>query len=276
MEKIIIKSNDGAKAEIYLHGAHLCSWVPANGAEQLFVSKTSALQENEAIRGGVPIIFPQFAGLGSLPKHGFARTAMWKCTSNGHHADGTAFAQFELRENIDRLLLWPHIFQLQYQVNVRANELLLEMRVTNLGDTAFSFTSAMHTYFKLDDLHRTQVHGLGGLTYRDTITNQNNCIQDEAILNVSAEIDRIYANTQEAIVIAQAHQQLTLSQTGFSDAVVWNPGEEKGQQLKDLEPDGYRHMLCVEAGAIMQPITLAPGEVWSGSQTMRLLNNLSQ
>lgn len=274
MEKIIIKSNDGAKAEIYLHGAHLCSWVPSNGTEQLFVSKTSAFQEGEAIRGGVPIIFPQFAGLGSLPKHGFARTAMWQCTSYGHHADGAAFAQFELRESIERLLLWPHIFQLQYQVTVRANELLLEMKVTNLGETAFSFTSAMHTYFKVDNLHQTQVHGLGGLSYRDTITNQN-CIQDEAILKVNAEIDRIYANTQQAIVIAQAHQQLSLSQTGFSDAVVWNPGEEKGLQLKDLESDGYRHMLCVEAGAILQPITLAPGDVWSGSQTMRLLNNSS-
>ena len=49
-----------------------------------------------------------------------------------------------------------------------------------------------------------------------------------------------------------------MSQAGFTDVVVWNPGPERAAALPDLELGGYRHMLCIEAEAIGQPITLGP------------------
>jgi hypothetical protein len=71
---------DGARAEIYPHGTHVTSWVPAGGSERLFLSPASEFRPGAPIRGGVPVVFPQFSGLGSLPKHGFVRLLSWEMT----------------------------------------------------------------------------------------------------------------------------------------------------------------------------------------------------
>src|SRR5450830_1072291 len=87
MDFLTLTARDGATVSICHQGAHVCSWIPANGTEQLFLSNQSEFREGVAIRGGVPVIFPQFAGLGTLPKHGFARTAPWKLDQQGYADD---------------------------------------------------------------------------------------------------------------------------------------------------------------------------------------------
>jgi glucose-6-phosphate 1-epimerase len=271
MKKILLTSSDGARVEIIDQGAHVCSWIPSNGEEQLFLSRTSEFREGAAIRGGVPIIFPQFAGMGVLPKHGFARTSEWQLLKNEVNQDGVAQANFELQENIARLCIWPYVFRAEFIVSVAANYLQLEFLVHNTGDTRFSFTCALHSYFKVEDTDKTRIQGLQGLTFRDSAHGQiQQGQQQESDLTITTEIDRIYANTHAPIVIAQPHQHLHLQQRGFNDAVVWNPGAEKGAQLSDLEPNGYQHMLCVEAARIVQPIALEPGMSWSGMQRMQV------
>ena len=44
-----------AAGEMYLHGGHVTSWIPAGGAEVLFVSRLARFEEGRAIRGGVPV-----------------------------------------------------------------------------------------------------------------------------------------------------------------------------------------------------------------------------
>lgn len=266
MDRIIVSSADGARAELVTHGAHLCSWIPAGGPEQLFLSSSSEFTEGAAIRGGVPIVFPQFSGMGVLPKHGFARNALWKMLSAGQTEQGAGQVVFELQENIARLMLWPHVFRAEYTVTLAGDTLQLDFSVTNTGDTVFQFTTALHTYFKIEDIKETLLHGLGGLSYRDTVTGQNGCRQEEEVLRISGEVDRIYANVAQSVVIEQAHQTVEVSQAGFQDAVVWNPGAEKGAQIGDLEVDGFQRMVCVEAATIMRPVALEPGRSWSGMQ----------
>ena len=63
LPKIVLEAPDGARAELYLHGAHVTAWTPAGaGDERLFLSAASEFRADAAIRGGVPVIFPQFAG----------------------------------------------------------------------------------------------------------------------------------------------------------------------------------------------------------------------
>ena len=271
MDRVLLQSSDGACAAITLQGAHLLSWIPAGGHEQLFMSKTSVFSEGVAIRGGVPIIFPQFASLGALPKHGFARTALWRLVHNGVNAGGAGQARLELTENIARLLQWPHVFRVELTVTIAADTLHMNLLVENRGDTPLSFTAALHSYFAVHQIGDVQVQGLQGLLYRDTVSGADRVVQEESALTIASEIDRIYSHVHEPIILQEGRQQLRITQTGFRDAVVWNPGVEKGAQLDDLEPDGYQRMLCIEAAAAVQAIHLAPGAVWSGTQFVQRL-----
>ena len=58
-----------------------------------------------------------------------------------------------------------------------------------------------------------------------------------------------------------------MRKTGFRDVVVWNLGEAKAPSMADLGAGEWRHYLCLEAGSIGQPVTLAPGESFKGAQS---------
>lgn len=271
MEYVLLKAADGASASVTTHGAHICSWIPAGGKEQLFLSKTSELREGVALRGGVPVIFPQFSALGSLPKHGFARTAIWRLLRAGHTESGAAQAVFELQESAASLHIWPHVFRAELLVTIAQDSMQIELTVVNNGNAAFDFTCALHSYFAVDQIADVRLHGLAGLRYRDMVANTEDNLEGNPSLAIAGEVDRIYADVPGAVEIRQPQQSLLISQTGFADAVIWNPGAEKGSSLSDLEIGGYQRMLCVEAAAIMRPIQLAAGMAWSGSQSLKVL-----
>jgi len=267
MDFLTLTARDGATVSICHQGAHVCSWIPAGGSEQLFLSKKSEYQEGVAIRGGIPVIFPQFAGMGTLPKHGFARTAEWKLLQQQQTENGAAQAIFNLKENIARLTIWPHVFNAQLAVSVQGNALQVALSIENTGDTTFSFTSALHTYLAVNDIREARLCGLQGTHYRDSLTGRNQCEEAAEFLQIAGETDRIYANVPDQLRLQQAHQHLHIHTTGFADAVVWNPGQNASLKLNDMEIDGDQRMLCVEAANIMRPISLTPGESWSGSQS---------
>ena len=53
----------GCAATVYLHGGHVASWTVA-GQEMLFMSKSAVYNGSKALRGGIPVCFPQFGNLG--------------------------------------------------------------------------------------------------------------------------------------------------------------------------------------------------------------------
>lgn len=71
---------DHSAITVYQQGAHLTSWRTELGEEHLYTSPKAVYADGKAIRGGVPLIFPQFSDLGPLPvSHGFLRTSKkWK------------------------------------------------------------------------------------------------------------------------------------------------------------------------------------------------------
>ena len=88
--------------EIYLHGAHLTSWRPRGGEEVLFTSRRAVFDGVHAIRGGVPICAPWFAGGadgGRAPAHGWARIRPWELRSAQATADGGVRALFALEHD---------------------------------------------------------------------------------------------------------------------------------------------------------------------------------
>ena len=56
-------------------------------------------------------------------------------------------------------------------------------------------------------------------------------------------------------------RSLRIESAGAGSTVVWNPAPTKTATLSDMTPDGFRHFVCVETGAIGERrITVAPGQ----------------
>ena len=271
MRKIEIAADDGARAEAFTHGAHVTSWKTAGGDERLFLSERSAFAAGAPIRGGIPVIFPQFGSMGPLEKHGFVRLAEWEAMRVGRAANGRGEAQFRLTATPRTKALWNHTFQTSVVVTVQGMTLAVALSVANTDTAAFDFTAALHTYFRVDDARTVCVMGLQGIAYRDAAAGGIENVQQEEELRLNGEVDRIYLGVPGALEVRDEVRRTKVAQTGFSDVVVWNPGAELAAKLSDLEPGGWLRMLCVEAAIVSAPVRLEPGERWTGQQTLTAL-----
>lgn len=273
MEALELLAPDGARATVLLHGAHLVSWVPAGADEQLYISPKTAYASGQAIRGGVPVCFPQFAARGPLQKHGFARSKPWQLVS-AEQGEDDALAVLRLADDAASRMFWPHAFEAELSVRVAGRSLEIELACENRGDTAFSFTAALHTYLRLQDLQESSIQGLSGLHYLDSVDGVEKSQRVDLLLPGS-EVDRIYRDVQQPLLLREQRgdltRQLEINQQGFADVVVWNPGRDKCAQLPDMPAGGYRQMLCIEAAQVHRPLTLTPGEEWAGRQSLTLL-----
>jgi glucose-6-phosphate 1-epimerase len=238
----------GAQATITLYGAHLVSWQGADGRERMFCSARSALDGTKPIRGGVPVIFPQFAARGTGMRHGFARVSQWRVTDGGVQ-DGAAYAVFSLEPHDlapQVAAAWPHAFALALRVAVRDNELSMSLEVRNTGTQAFPFAAALHTYHLVDDIAAVKIDCLEART-----------------LTIADKLDKVYDHVAGAIELESGAGRLRLEQDGFTDAVVWNPGAADAAALADMEDDEYRRFVCIEP-ALLGPQVLPPGAAWHG------------
>lgn len=58
----------------------------------------------------------------------------------------------------------------------------------------------------------------------------------------------------------------------LDDVVVWNPWSGKSAGIKDFEPkDGWKNMVCVEAGSVKGWQRLEAGETFEGGQIIKAI-----
>jgi glucose-6-phosphate 1-epimerase len=266
---VALRTADGASADIYLHGAHVTSWRPAPGDdERLFLSTRSEFRRGAAIRGGIPVIFPQFAAEGPLPRHGFARTATWTLDDVRQGDDGSALATLSLRDRAETRAIWNARFHATLTVRVAGDALTVTLGVENTDTSPLSFTGALHTYLRVRDVARAEVLGLEGARYRDAAERTTLRTDAAPVLRVTGELDRVYVGAPSALLVREPGRALRVGTQGFPDVVLWNPGRKRAADLPDMEADGERAMLCVEAAVVQKPVALDPGARWQGSQTL--------
>ncbi len=267
LPRLTLRAPDGARAEIYLHGAHVTSWVPAGSQERLFLSRLSQFSSDAPIRGGIPVVFPQFGMSGPLPLHGLARLMPWEFIG-AEIAGERASATFRLRDTEESRRLWTSAFLAELTVAIGGNQLAVRLTVTNAGTEPFTFTSALHTYFAVTDLTATAVEGLAGGRYRDAAAGGTESQQAAPRVDFTGEVNRIYFDAPAELRLVEPGRTTLIRSAGFPDAVVWNPAAAKCATMSDLEPDDYQRFVCVEAGVIGTPVSLAPGARWQGTQTL--------
>lgn len=257
----------GATAIVSLFGGQVLSWTPRGGKEWLYLSETATFDRSAPIRGGVPVCFPQFADLGSLPKHGFVRTMEWSVADRRVDKE-FALIQLRLEDSAQTRARWNHAFGIELTISIEDNRLDLEFEVDNRDAEALTFTGALHTYLRVREAEEARLEGLYGFTYRDSANG--NAIKRETgdALMVDAEVDRVYRQVNRPLLLRDGSRTLGINTEGFPDVVVWNPWETRCAALADMPDNGFRRMLCVEAAAADTPVTVAAGEQWWGRQTL--------
>lgn len=263
----------GDSALVALHGAQVLSWV-TGGRERLYLSPRAVFDGQSTIRGGIPLCFPQFNQRGPLPKHGFARNLAWRRAPASKDGDAQSTVRLELTDSDVTRAWWPECFVAQLTVVLGAGSLGVQLVVHNTGNTddrALDFTTALHTYLRVEDVERAQLSGLDGCARWDALAGARGVQQGPVTFD--GEYDRVFSAPTGSIHLNDGAHCLQISQSAsLSNTVVWNPGAALCARLADLPSDGYRSMLCVEAAQIDQSVALAPGQQWQGWQEFKVLS----
>jgi glucose-6-phosphate 1-epimerase len=259
---------NGDTVWVALQGAHVVSWQAA-GRERLYLSPRNHWDGHSAIRGGIPVCFPQFNQRGSLPKHGFARNSVWVAGQSTVHDDSVQ-QDFTLSWSAETLAIWQPRFEARLRVSLAPSELTVTLTVHNLDTRPFAFSGALHSYLAVDDIAQARLHGLQGQPEWDALTDRH--ANAAAELQFDGEFDRVYSAAPEPLQLQDGAGRLEISQSAsWANSVVWNPGREKSAAMADLPSDGFTHFLCVEAAQVMSPVTVAAATNWQGWQHFRVL-----
>ena len=262
-----VVDNAYATCELYLHGAHVTSFIPKTGSELLWLSESARFEQSRAIRGGVPICWPWFGPdpeAKGRPQHGFVRDREWTLFGTSVNAAGETVVRLGLQDSKATMALWPHPFLLEYAVTV-GESLTLELTTRNEGGTPMHLSQALHTYLRVDAIEKVLIDGLEGRTYIDKVRDEARGVQ-EGPLAITAETDRIYEEDAPSCLLHDGSREIVVSKSGSASSVVWNPWAEKAKAMADFDDEGYRRMVCIEtANAASDARTLLPGQ----SHTLR-------
>jgi glucose-6-phosphate 1-epimerase len=257
-------ANHHALCNIVLQGAHIATFQPRGEQSVIWLSPLAKFASGKSIRGGVPVCWPWFGPHktdAKLPAHGFARTVPWGVLETRALSDGSTFLRFGLIESDTTLAQWPHASTVQLEVTV-GQALRVELVTTNTGDDAFELGEALHTYFQISDVAKTTVRGLDNCAYLDKVQDFAQFTQKDGIV-IESEVDRVYINTAADCVIEDKglKRAIRIAKQGSMSTVVWNPWTEKAEKMGDFGENGFRSMVCVESGNMMDNVVmLAPGE----------------
>ena len=258
--------SEGSTCTIALHGAHVLGWTTADGVERLYLSPDAVFDGQAALRGGVPVCWPQFNQRGPLAKHGFARNMPWRIEPQDPAAPGNV--RLVLADSEATRALWPHGFRVTLTVALTPQGLRTALDVGNTGAAPWSFTTALHTYLRVDEIADACLEGLQGAARWDAVRDVRHPEAAEA-LRFGEEFDSVYATPAAPLRLVQPRGTVEIAQSAScTETVVWNPGPALAAKLSDLPNDGWRHMLCVEAARIDEAVLLQPGAAWQGWQQL--------
>ncbi|KYR01747.1 aldose 1-epimerase family protein [Tieghemostelium lacteum] len=272
----VVLTNRQSSLEVYLMGATITAY-KVGSRDVIFTSKQSKFESLKAIRGGVPLIYPQF-GPGKMQQHGFARNVDWEVLST----------LVKEQEDLVQLNLSIHEseytqkvcgdadikFQCTFTIKLNVDRLELQYESKNTGQKAYDFQLALHTYYQIASIHKAHVTGLKGFEYIDKTRQMALTKETADSIQITEETDRVYKNcTTSPLELVDTVNQtkviLHSPDNSLKDVVVWNPWIEKAKAMSDFGDLEYLEMICIEYGNIDKPIVLQPGQTFTGRHTIQ-------
>ncbi|CAH0481783.1 unnamed protein product [Peronospora belbahrii] len=270
LETVKLTNLYGSSTEIFLFGAHVKSFHAAmdKDLDLLFMSKCSKMDGKHPVRGGIPIVYPNFGGalkqLGAekLPGHGFARVSNWT-------------------------LMWPFDFELKYVVKLHANALETALHVRNTDTKPIKFHALLHNYLAVDDVRKAgvSVSGLDGVVYFDKVAKVTKK-EDRKSIKIMGEIDNVYKKAPDRVTatitgVNAVDRSVVVEKSGSicsedgkdkttvkTDVVLWNPWDERAKTMPDFGAEEYNKMVAIEPGYVDEQFTLSAGKTFKLHQSI--------
>merc|ERR1712232_448128 len=270
--------SSGSSCKVSTYAAHLLSWCPCPGNEQVFLGEMAKVGEpGLAIRGGVPICWPQFGTFENAAdscklKHGFVRTSSkWIVLRQSNDS-----VSLVLKADVETLKDWAKDFEFVYTISLSADSVRMEMEVINSNSSPLEFTGCLHSYWRRGSSENCAVEGLKGVKFDTGISS---CFRGDAVEDRSSvpfvdakETQLLYGDAGDSVTLVEdGKRRLRLTKSNMPDWIFWNTGAENGSNIKDLKEGEYKKYVCVEPGFASCPVRVAPGASWIASHEARLL-----
>jgi glucose-6-phosphate 1-epimerase len=261
---------------ITTNGAHVTEFTPTGEKPVMWMSKSSNLTVNSALRGGVPVCAPWFgpAPVAGRPNHGIVRTQIWEIEEISSLVGGAVKVVMSLdSSNIDKSL-YDWSFKATMTI-IAANTLEMTLSFTNTDDKEGIFTGALHTYFAVSNIDNVTVKGLSNHTYEDKVPGavQTSGVLQNGDIKVASEVDRVYQPSFGSTFLCDSgwNRVIRVDKTGSGSTVVWNPWIEKSKKMADFGDLEYKEMICIESAiALNDARKVAPNATVIFSQKLSI------
>lgn len=262
LPKVVLTSPLGSEADVYLYGGCITSWRLANGKDVLFVRPDAVFNKKKPISGGIPHCFPQF-GPGPIQQHGFARNVDWSILDSKSVEDNPGVT-LELKDDSYSRSMWDFSFHALFKIILGDKSLSTELIIKNTDNKPFSFTTALHTYFHAS-ITGVKVEGLKGcktLNKDPDPANPLEGVEERDVVSFPGFVDCVYLDAPGELSLDNGlGDNIIISNTNWSDAVLWNP---------HLQMEAcYRDFVCVENAKIGK-VQLEPDQSWTATQQLRI------
>jgi len=255
--------------KVYLFGGNVVEYHDLNGKEILFLSSEAIFDGSTPLRGGIPIVFPQFDKPNpSIPKHGFARTSMWVLDSFSRDEGKIVL---KLEDSVESREMWDFTFKLLYSITIGDNSLSCHLALHH--PISVMCQVLLHNYFLVGNVEEVGVKGLEECEYLDKLIEFEKFKDDNQKIIVRGEVDRIYfpplvrlnKDNEGVRVCLEEDGEMVVELTAWTNQphnhlnpqmVIWNPWIDKSRGMADMGDEEYKHMICMEPGIVSEPFLL--------------------
>ncbi|XP_050307092.1 uncharacterized protein LOC126743883 [Anthonomus grandis grandis] len=283
---VILDRGNYTTCTVHLHGGTILSYRVKN-KEILYMKRKSDFTNFSPIRGGIKVAFPYFGRRINGPKNGFVKYVPWMLVKGPDTTeDGNVEATFAIKETEYTKAIWSYTFKLQYRLTLCTDELKIDLQVENTSKHfPFLFSILLHSIFKMEDVTKCQIVGLGQSKYVDVdAKHPPHCTPMEPnpendVVKISKPTSRMFLDTPPDVEIFNVDSKgLKLKITSahpLTETLIYSPWVQE-RKCSEFDRREYTHCLGVSNGRLSSDIRLEPKETWEAHFKVEVVNEAEE